>query len=124
MRKLFPFIVSKSLDVGIGKDCKASKMTSRDLLIELTNTVQQEKLYDFVTIGNTKITITEHRSLNTCSGIISQDDFLSFSDGELLKGFQDQNVVEVQCITFRRNNEQLQLSRSFSLLETVISSAH
>lgn len=107
MRKLSPFLVAKSLGEAIGKEYKASKMSSGDLLIELKKKEQIQKLYDLVSIGNTDITITAHRSLNTCRGVISEEDFLNLSDEELLEGFQNQNVIKVQRITMRRNNEQL-----------------
>lgn len=106
MRQLSPFLVAKCLKEKIGEGYKASKMTSGDILLELKKKEQLEKMSDLTTIGDIKVTISPHRSLNTCRGVISED-FLNLSDEELLEGFQEQNVIKVQRITIGRNDEQI-----------------
>ncbi|XP_072145573.1 uncharacterized protein [Dermacentor andersoni] len=68
-------------------------MASGDLLLELTKKDQLEKLAELTTIGDIKVTISPHRSLNTSRGVISEEDFLNLSDEELLEGFQEQNNI-------------------------------
>lgn len=105
-RKLSPFLVAKCLKEKIGPKHKVTKMSSGDLLIELTEKEQVPKITELTNIGNTTVSTTVHRSLNTSKGVISEQDFIGLSDEELLDGFQDQQVIKVQRIVIRRNDQE------------------
>lgn len=106
-RKLSPFLVAKCLGNTIGPGYKATKMTNGDLLLELKDKDQFKKMNDLKCIGDVAVTVSAHRTMNTSRGVISEDDFLHLSDEELLDGFQNQNVIKVERILIRRNNEQI-----------------
>lgn len=82
-------------------------MSSGHLLLELAEKEQVSKLSELARIGDTTVTISVHRSLNTSRGGISEEDFLGLSDKELLEGFQDQDVIKVQRIVIRRNDQEV-----------------
>lgn len=63
-------------------------MTSGDVLLELEKKEQLQKLCDLTSIGDIKVTISPHRSLNTSGGVISED----FLDEELL----ERNVIKIK----------------------------
>ncbi|XP_037509715.1 uncharacterized protein LOC119386521 [Rhipicephalus sanguineus] len=81
-------------------------MGSGDLLLEVRDKAQYEKLSKLVAFGETPVSVGPHRSMNTVRGVISDDDLTELSESELLEGWQDQNVVKVQRIIIRRNNKQ------------------
>lgn len=65
-------------------------MSSGDLLLELNDKDQVQKLLELTSIGDATVTISAHRTLNTSRGVISEEDFLGLSDEEMLEGFQEQ----------------------------------
>lgn len=79
MRNLSPYLVAKCLEEKIGEGYNASKMTSGDVLLEVTKEEQSQKLSNLTSIGDIKVTISAHRSVNTRRGVISED-FLNLSD--------------------------------------------
>lgn len=107
VQKISPFLLAKCLKDKIGPTYKTSKMSSGDLLLELNGKVQLQKLSELTNIGKDTVTTSAHHSLNTSRGIISEEDFLSVSDEELLEGFQERSVVEVQRIVIHRNDQEV-----------------
>ncbi|XP_075534669.1 uncharacterized protein LOC142569023 isoform X3 [Dermacentor variabilis] len=65
----------------------ACRMTSGDLLLELRNQKEYEKLPNLVSFGDAKVTVTPHRTMNTTRGVVSDDDLLELTEAELLEGF-------------------------------------
>ncbi|GFW89249.1 uncharacterized protein TNCV_4934171 [Trichonephila clavipes] len=47
------------------------------------------------------VTVSPHKSLNSCRGVISEPDLLGTSDSEILEGFSDQGVTQVRRITIK-----------------------
>ncbi|XP_049513716.1 uncharacterized protein LOC125940962 [Dermacentor silvarum] len=106
-RLVSPFLVSKCLTDIIGPGYKATKMASGDLLLEVQNKTQYDKLNTLLSFGNTPITVTAHRSLNTVRGVVSDSDLLNLTENELLDGWKDENVIQVQRIKIRRNDQEI-----------------
>lgn len=106
-RTLSPFVVAKCLTNTLGAGYKVTKMASGDLLLEVQDKQQFERLNDLATFGDIPITVTPHRSMNSVHGVVSDDDLIELSETELLEGWKDQNVTNVQRITIRRDNKQI-----------------
>lgn len=107
VRTISPFLVSKCLADTIGPGYKASKLASGDLLLEVCDKVQHSKLPNLVTFGDTPITITPHRSMNTARGVVSEQDLLELSETELLEGWKEQSVIKVERIKIRRDDKEI-----------------
>lgn len=107
MRKVSPFLVSKCLSNLIGAGYKAQKMSNGDLLIEVKDKTQCDKLLKVDKIGDIPVIVSPHRSMNTVRGVISEADLLDLSENELLEGFHEQNVIKVQRIVIRRENREI-----------------
>ncbi|XP_049517339.1 uncharacterized protein LOC125943048 [Dermacentor silvarum] len=108
VRAISPFLVSKTLTDIFGPGYKASRMASGDLLLELRDQKQYEKLPNLVSFGDAQLTVTPHRTMNTTRGVVSDDDLLQLSEAELLEGFSEQNVINVKRIKMRRDGKELQ----------------
>ena len=107
VRTMSPFLVSKSLTNAIGPGYKVTKMGSGDLLLEVRDKEQYDKLGHLVAFGSFPISVTAHRTMNTVKGVVSDEDLVELTEAELLDGWKDQDVVNVQRITIRRNDTEI-----------------
>ncbi|GFY08528.1 uncharacterized protein TNCV_809611 [Trichonephila clavipes] len=108
-----PFAIQKAL-IGIGGEPKSVKrLRSGDLLIETTSSLQTKSFLLTKSFLNSPLTVSPHKSLNSCRGVISEPDLLGNSDSEILEGFSDQGVTQ----TF--NNIHSYPNRSQSIKHTL-----
>lgn len=107
-RGLSPFLVAKCLKETIGPGYKATKLANGDLLLELRDRKQHEKLQNLVSFGDFPVTVTPHRTMNTSRGVVSDDDLKELTEKELLDGWSDQNVINVKRIRMRRDGKEIE----------------
>ncbi|GFW49184.1 RNA-directed DNA polymerase from mobile element jockey [Trichonephila clavipes] len=94
MSKISPFAIHKTL-IGIGGEPKSVKrLRSGDLLIETMSDLQTKSFLLAKTFFNSPVTVSPHKTLNSCRGVISEPDLLSTPDAEILEGFSDQGVIQ------------------------------
>ncbi|GFW25901.1 RNA-directed DNA polymerase from mobile element jockey [Trichonephila clavipes] len=104
MSKISPFAIHKTL-IGIGGEPKSVKrLRSGDLLIETISDLQTKSFLLAKTFFNSPVTVSPHKTLNSCRGVISEPDLLSTPDAEILEGFSDQGVIQVRRITIKRDS--------------------
>ncbi|GFU48714.1 RNA-directed DNA polymerase from mobile element jockey [Trichonephila clavipes] len=104
MSKISPFAIHKTL-IGIGGEPKSVKrLRSGDLLIETMSDLQTKSFLLAKTFFNTPVTVSPHKTPNSCRGVISEPDLLSTPDAEILEGFSDQGVIQVRRITIKRDS--------------------
>ncbi|KAM7309908.1 hypothetical protein ISCGN_006891 [Ixodes scapularis] len=61
---------------------------------------------DLNKISDYKVSVTPHRTLNSCKGVISEDDLLESSEEAILEGLSGQGVVAVRRIFIRRDGQE------------------
>ncbi|GFY22055.1 RNA-directed DNA polymerase from mobile element jockey [Trichonephila clavipes] len=107
MSKVSPFAIQKAL-IGIGGEPKSVKrLRSGDLLVE-TNSAPQTKSFLLAKhFLNSPVTISPHKTLNSCRGIISEIDLLGTPDGEILEGFSSQGVIQARRITIKKDSTRI-----------------
>ncbi|GFU73378.1 RNA-directed DNA polymerase from mobile element jockey [Trichonephila clavipes] len=94
MSKISPFSIHKTL-IGIGGEPKSVKrLRSGDLLIETMSDLQTKSFLLAKTFFNSPVTVSPHKTLNSCRCVISEPDLLSTPDVEILEGFSDQGVIQ------------------------------
>ncbi|GFV09916.1 RNA-directed DNA polymerase from mobile element jockey [Trichonephila clavipes] len=104
MSKQSPFAIHKAL-IGIGGEPKSVKrLRSGDLLIETNSALQTKSFLLAKSFLDSPITISPHKTLNSCRGVISESDLLTTPDAEILDGFSDQGVIQVRRITIKKDN--------------------
>ncbi|GFW00102.1 uncharacterized protein TNCV_3568891 [Trichonephila clavipes] len=107
MSRKSPFAIQKALK-GIGGDPKSvKKLHSGDLLIETVSTLQSKSFLLAKTFIDSTLTVTPHKSLNSCCGVISEPDLLYASEAEILEGLSDQGITQVRRITILRDSTHL-----------------
>ncbi|XP_037515053.1 uncharacterized protein LOC119391444 [Rhipicephalus sanguineus] len=82
-------------------------MASGDILLEIRDSEQHTRLNKLVAFGETPVTVSAHRSMNTARGVVSDSDLIYLSEAELLEGWKGQNVTNVQRIVIRRENKEI-----------------
>ncbi|XP_067123190.1 uncharacterized protein [Centruroides vittatus] len=101
MSKCSPFLIQKLFESTIGHLKKIQKLRSGDLLIEAASSQQSAKLLNMTSLGDIKVTITPHASLNSSRGVISEIDLMSEDESDIQIGLLDQGVTAVQRISIR-----------------------
>jgi len=98
-----PFLIKKTIDSAVGGEVAECKKTrDGNLLIKTKNNLQAEKLMKLTTMpGNIPIQVSEHRSLNSCKGVIYCNDLRGIEEAEILENLKSQKVIEVHKITKR-----------------------
>nr|XP_042904629.1 uncharacterized protein LOC122270618 [Parasteatoda tepidariorum] len=103
--KVSPFLIHKALLSVLGEVASVRKLRSGDLLVQTTSEKQATALSKCTNICTFNVTVTPHKSLNTCRGVISQAEFIDDEESMILENLQDQHVVEVRRIRIRRNGQ-------------------
>ena len=83
------------------------KLRSGKLFIELKTNLQASKFQKCTSLANIPITVTTHRTLNSCRGVISESDLQYVSEEELLENLKNQKVIHVQRIFIFKNSEKI-----------------
>ncbi|GFT76524.1 uncharacterized protein TNCV_1808951 [Trichonephila clavipes] len=78
------------------------RLRSGDLLVETNSALQTKSFLLAKHFLNSPVTISPHKTLNSCRGIISEADLLGTPDGEILEGFSNQDVIQVRRITIKK----------------------
>ncbi|GFT85266.1 uncharacterized protein TNCV_497181 [Trichonephila clavipes] len=95
MTKVSPFAIQKAL-IGLGGEPKSVKrLRSGDLLVETNSALQTKSFLLAKFFLNSPVTISPHKTLNSCRGIISETDLLGTPDGEILEGFSSQGNTPI-----------------------------
>ena len=76
-------------------------------MVEVSSANQSNTLSKCSATGTFAVPVEKHRSLNSCSGVISEPDFLYSTNEKILEHFQSLNVTEVRQISIRKNGQIL-----------------
>ncbi|GFW81858.1 uncharacterized protein TNCV_2885321 [Trichonephila clavipes] len=110
MSKILPFAIHKTL-IGIGGEPKSVKrLHSRDLLIETTSALQTKSFLLAKSFLYNPVTVSPHKTLISCRGVISEPDLMGTPDSEILEGFSDQGVTRKQTRSLTTPNKFAALS--------------
>lgn len=101
------FLIAKCLENVIGEDYNAKKLSSGDLLVEVTRKQQSDALLKQNSLADLTVTVTPHRSLNSIQGVISEHELLTETESDLLDGLRGQGVTALRRITIRRGGEEI-----------------
>ncbi|GFX02643.1 uncharacterized protein TNCV_3869801 [Trichonephila clavipes] len=104
MSRKSPFIIHKAL-IGIGGEPKSiKKLRSGDLLIDTISALQSKSFLLAKIFIDSPLTVTPHRTLNSCRGVISESDLLCASETEILEGISDRGVTQVRRIKIKKDS--------------------
>ena len=67
---LSPFVIEIQIEATIGTPKSVKKLKNQTLLVETTRKAQTDDLLKMTTFFNLPVSVSEHKTLNTCKGII------------------------------------------------------
>ena len=113
---LSPFIIEKQIEdiIGTPKTVKKlkkkkKKKKKKTLLIETTRKTQTENLLKLKQFFNIKVSVSEHKSLNSSKGIIKDKALKGESEEDILDYLKPQGVTAVKWFKIKKD---------YSLVET------
>ena len=105
--KTSPFLIHKSMQSCIGEVKNIKKMRSGDILVEVADAKQSEKLQKLTKFAYHDVIISPHNSLNISRGVISEPDLLYSPEEEIVNNLENQNVSHARRITIKRDGKIL-----------------
>ncbi|XP_071044434.1 uncharacterized protein [Parasteatoda tepidariorum] len=107
LSSMSPFLVQKSLETNIGNPKNVKQMPSGDLLIETNSKKQTASLLKLTQLGNVKITVIPHNTLNISKGVISDKTLQSLPISEIIEGLSSQGVIDARHITIKKGPDTI-----------------
>lgn len=92
------FGIQKLLKCAVGDVKSAKKLRNGCVLIEVASKAQAENALKMKHWIDTPVTVSAHRSLNTCKGVIRCRDLRDCSEAEVLEDLSHEGVTQVKHI--------------------------
>ena len=93
-----PFLVQKLLD-NFGKLEEVKKLRSGDFLIKVDNVKMSRKLELLKNLGEFKVEVEPHKTLNYVKGVISHPDLAKSDREEVIKHLKPVGVTDAYCVS-------------------------
>ena len=103
---LSPFVIEKTLKGCVGTVKTVRKLRSGVLLVEVNREAQSIGLCKLTNILDLDITVSLHRSMNSCRGVIRSYDLAQMTEEELLDELKAQNVTGVKQIYVTKDGQK------------------
>lgn len=102
---LNPFAISKAISGICGEINNVTRLRSGSLLVECIRRQQSLNLISIKTFANIEVTVSAHRTLNSCRGIVRDRArcLPDMSEEEIAAELKDQMVTSVKRFTIRRD---------------------
>ena len=106
---LSPFVIEKQIESLIGTPKTVKKLKNQTLLVETTRKTQTESLLKITKFFNLKVSVSEHKSLNSSKGIIKDRALKGETEEDILNYLKPQGVTAVK---------RFKIKKEYSLVET------
>ena len=97
--KLSPFVIDKALRAAAGDLKTVKRLQKGDLLLEASSSTQSRCLQHLTHLGDCPVSVTPHRTLNSCKGVIRCRDLVDCDKDEILSELSNQHVTDIHNIT-------------------------
>ena len=105
---LSPFIIEKQIESFIGTPKTVKKLKNKTLLVETTRRAQTENLLKVTKFFNMKVSVSEHRTLNTSKGIIKDRTLKGETEKDICEYLKSQGVMAVKRFTIKKDHEVIE----------------
>ena len=105
---LSPFIIEKQIESFIGTPKTVKKLKNKTLLVETTRRAQTENLLKVTKFFNMKVSVSEHRTLNTSKGIIKDRTLKGETEKDICEYLKSQGVIAVKRFTIKKDHEVIE----------------
>jgi len=97
------FAIQKMLKCAVGDVASAKKLANGSVLVEVVSKQQEKNALKMKNWVDIPISVSPHRSLNSCRGVIRCREFRDCDDAEVLDELRDQGATEVKHIISKKN---------------------
>ncbi|GBM04979.1 putative RNA-directed DNA polymerase from transposon X-element [Araneus ventricosus] len=105
LSKLSPFAIEKGLHAIGGSPKSVKRLRSGDLLIETASAIQTKSFLLAKKFLDYQLSVTVHKALNSCRGVVSDKELMMASESEIIEGLSTQGVIAARRINIRRGND-------------------
>ena len=105
---LSPFVIEKQIESLIGAPKSVKKLKNKTLLVETNRKSQSDNLLKTKTFFGLKVSVTEHKSLNTSKGIIRDRMLKGEKEDDIVEYLKEQGVVACKRFTIKKDHETVQ----------------
>jgi hypothetical protein len=106
LAKLSPFVIEKTIQGCIGSAVQIKKLRSGQLLVEVSRRTQAENLLKLTQFASLPVSVSPHRGLNTCRGVIRSSELAGMDPDELVTELKKFHVSKADRIFITKNNER------------------
>jgi len=104
LQKLSPFAIAKGIQ-GIAGEPKSVKKMQKGILIEVEKRPHALNLLRTTSFVNLAVSVTEHRTLNSCKGVIRCRDLAGLPEEDIARELHSQKVTYVKRIVVERGTK-------------------
>ena len=90
---LSPFVIEKQIESVIGTPKSVKKLKNRTLLVETSRKSQTDSLLKMSTFFGIKVSVTEHKTLNSSKGVIRDRMLKDEKESEIVDYLKEQGVI-------------------------------
>ena len=105
---LSPFVIEKQIEATIGTPKSVKKLKNQTLLVETTRKAQTDNLLKMTTFFNLPVSVSEHKTLNTCKGKIRDRTLKGESEENILEYLRNQDVIAVKRFKIQKGHSQIE----------------
>lgn len=114
MKDMSPILLATALKtVTNNGNITCRTLKSGDILVKTENVKQARSLITLTRIAQANIEVSEHRTLNTCRGVVSAYELKYEEEDTLLEYLKPQNVTKIQFHMKKVGNERLKSGLAF-----------
>ena len=105
---LSPFVIEKQIDSLIGTPKPVKKLKNKTLLVETSRKSQSDNLLKISSFLGIKVSVMEHKSLNSSKGIIRDRMLKGEKESEIVDYLKEQGVTACKRFTITKDHQTIE----------------
>ena len=101
-------MIEKQIESVIGTPKSVKKLKNRTLLLETSRKSQTDSLLKMSTFFGIKVSVTEHKTLNSSKGVIRDRMLKDEKESEIVDYLKEQGVIGCKCFVIKKDNETIE----------------
>jgi len=98
LARLSPFAIEKAIQGSLGTVNQVKKLRNGKLLVEISRPSQATNIRKITNLASIPVSISEHRSLNSCKGTIRSFELAAISPAELQEELRPQGIIDIKYL--------------------------
>src|SRR5215469_14854446 len=107
--EMSPFLIEKAIKRTVGTVKNVRKLRSGLLLVDVASEAQARSIMNVKQLHDMQVTVSPHRSLNSCTGVITSTELSKLKEEEIQAELEEIGVSNVKIIT-RQGDDRVNTS--------------